>query len=54
LQAFLVSIGVVALGERGDKTRNATVALAARAHEPPAAVFAALGLLTLFTLGHRY
>jgi len=30
VQAFLVSTGVVALGEMGDKTQIATVALAAR------------------------
>ena len=30
MQAFLLSTGIVALGERGDKTQIATVALAAR------------------------
>jgi putative Ca2+/H+ antiporter (TMEM165/GDT1 family) len=33
LEAFLISLGVVTLGEMGDKTQIAPVALAARYHE---------------------
>ena len=91
MEAFLVSTGVVALGEMGDKTQLATVALAARyndlisvvagttlgmliadvpavfigdrlakkvsmklVHGIAAAIFAALGMLTLFNVGKLF
>ena len=91
MEAFLVSTGVVALGEMGDKTQIATVALAARysdliavvagttlgmmlanmpavflgeriakklslslVHGIAAAIFALLGVLTLFNVGQLF
>jgi len=91
MEAFLVSTGVVALGEMGDKTQLATVALAARyndlisvvagttlgmliadvpavlvgdrlakkvsmklVHGIAAAIFAGLGVLTLFNVGKLF
>ena len=91
MEAFLVSTGVVALGEMGDKTQIATVALAARysdliavvagttlgmmlanmpavflgdriakklslslLHGIAAAIFALLGVLTLFNVGQLF
>ena len=91
MEAFLVSTGVVALGEMGDKTQIATVALAARysdliavvagttlgmmlanvpavfvgeriakklslslVHGVAAAIFALLGVLTLFNVGQLF
>jgi putative Ca2+/H+ antiporter (TMEM165/GDT1 family) len=91
LEAFLVSTGVVALAEMGDKTQIATVALAARyqdlvavvagttlgmmladvpavfvgdrlakripmtlLHGIAAAIFAVLGIATLFNVGRMF
>ena len=91
MEAFLISTGVVALGEMGDKTQIATVALAARYHDLvsvvagttlgmliadvpavfvgdrlakavsmklvhgiAAAIFATLGVLTLFNVGKLF
>jgi putative Ca2+/H+ antiporter (TMEM165/GDT1 family) len=91
LEALLISTGVVALGEMGDKTQIATVALAARydalvpvvagttlgmmiadvpavflgdtiakkvsmplVHGIAAAIFAVLGVLTLFNVGQLF
>ena len=91
MEAFLLSTGVVALGEMGDKTQIATVALAARysdliavvagttlgmmlanmpavflgdriakklslslVHGIAAAIFALLGVLTLFKVGQLF
>jgi putative Ca2+/H+ antiporter (TMEM165/GDT1 family) len=46
VEAFLVSTGVVALGEMGDKTQLATVALAAHYAAPVAVVIGTtLGML---------
>ena len=48
MDAFLDSTGIVALGEMGDKTQIAAVALV---HGVAAAIVAVLGLLTLFNVG---
>lgn len=59
MEAFLISTGVVALAEIGDKTQLLALVLAAKyrkpvpiiVHSTAAGIFLVLGLLILFSVG---